>query len=131
FFCGECADPAIAPHPRVDEPRHFGIVLEERHGRRAIIEEPGKTAVVEVDHLDGAAVHEQVGETHVAVDEFERVRCLAEPAKTPFDEARRLADRFEGLAGDSHSVLPPAPMRSLAKTGLEVPAVALKPGRPL
>src|SRR6478736_3990282 len=29
FLGGECADPAIAPHPRFEELRHFGIVLEK------------------------------------------------------------------------------------------------------
>ena len=98
FLGGECADPAIAPHPRFEKFRDFGIVLEKRHRRCAVIEEPGKAAIVEVDDLDRAAVHEQIGETHVAVDEIEPVGRLAEPAKTPFDEPDRLADRFEGLA---------------------------------
>src|SRR5262245_14116782 len=120
-FGRERADAAIASHPRLDERRHFGTFLEERYRCRAVIEEPGEAAIVEVDDLDDAAVHEQIGEAHVAMDEIEALGRLAEPVKAPLDEPDSLAHRFETLSRHAHSVLPTAPMRPRAETRLEVP----------
>ena len=77
FLGGECADPPIAPNPRVQQHRHVGTIFEERYRRCAVIEEPGKAAIVEIDDFDRAAVHEQICETHVAVNEIEigRASC--------------------------------------------------------
>src|SRR5262245_9293677 len=131
LFGRERASAAIAPHPRLDERRHFGTFLEERHRCRAVIEEPGEAAIVEVDDFDRAAVHEQIGKAHVAVDEVEAVARLAEPDKAALDEPDSLVHRFETLSCHAHSVPPTAPMRPRAETRLEVPSVAFEPGRAL
>src|SRR5262245_8130297 len=127
----ERADAPITPHPRLDERRHFGTVLEERHRCCAVVKEPGEAAIVEVDDFDGVAVHEQIGKSHVAVDEIEPVGRLAEPVKAPLDEPDSLTHRFETLSRHAHPVPPTAPMRPRAETRFEVPSVAFEPGRTL
>ena len=62
---------------------------------------------------------------------LKRSGLLPKRSSSPGDEIDRLAHRLEGTGRDAHAVLPSAPVRPLAEARLEVPRMALEPGRPL
>jgi hypothetical protein len=53
-------------------------VLEEADRGGEVVAEPGEAAIVEVDDPESIAVDQEIGGTHVAMDETELVGRLAE-----------------------------------------------------
>ena len=125
---GQVDDLAVAPQPGRDELRDLGLVLEERHRGRAVVHEPTEAAVVEVDHLGGCAVDQEVGEPHVAVDQVEPPRGRAETPEPPADEVDGPGEQGFDLRCEPHAVTPRTPMGTASQRRLEVPGEALEAG---
>ena len=79
-----------ARRPATPEP---GIVLDEGHGGPEVVHEPREAAVVEVDHVDGAAVDEQVRQPQVGVDEAVPVGPTAVLRQARADQLGRVGEQ--------------------------------------
>ena len=106
-------------------------MLEEGDRRRRVVEVPGEAAIVEVDDLHRVAVDQKIGEAHVAMDQAEALRRLAEFFEPPPDQRDRAPEERGLRRVDPHAVGPAPPMRPLAEARVEIPGEALEVRRPL
>src|SRR4029079_17929748 len=110
---------------------HVRTVFDEGKRGRAVIEIPAEAAIVEIDDLCLIAVDQQIGETHVAMNEAVALGPLAEGHKPLLDEIDG-ALKEPGLSGiESHAVAPRTPMLHRAEGAVEIPGQALEAPRPL
>src|SRR4029077_11894919 len=110
---GQVEHTTVALLPGLDEVADMRLVLVERDRRRRVVHVPAEAAIVEVDHLDGRAVDQKVGEPEVAVDQAEAVRPLGEGGEPLADQRDGAAEQLRLRRVDAHAIAPAAPMRAL------------------
>ena len=130
-FLRQGCDLAITLHPRRHQVAEIRLRLEEADRRGEVISEPAEPAIVEVDDPEAIAVDEEVGGTHIAVDEAEAVGTGAIGARSLFEPLRRPLQDGASFFRQGEALAPIAPIIVLPDDGVEIPHLADEAGRPM
>src|SRR6266702_401183 len=101
-------------------------MLHEADGGGKVIEEPGKAAIVEVDHTETRAIDEKIGQPQIGVDEAEPVVCVSVGIETLPECVGDPPQQFSAIFAKTKAGVPMAPQRPVAQHCIKVPDLALK-----